>query len=512
MTETAVITARLSVQSSEESVAIDRQLKAGRDYCAARGWEVVEEFVDDGVSASKVAPWLRPRLGKALTLPEHYDHLVAWSLDRITRSLSDFVSLDERLQARGAAVCTVKESIDMSTDMGRLIAQILAIFAEFEAKQIGSRVKAAREFIIKAGRSAGGRPTYGYMLADNPDGPGRVVVQDPERLSYVIEAVYKFLAGESTYQIARWLDDSGAPLRGHKQRSRSWWSESSVDALLRNPVLAGLTKFEPGRQPGEKGDPSAVLRDAEGMPIIREDLAIISTDDRREIVQRLDTRSTHWKPRSTDSSSLLSQMLTCGTCGHYLHKANSGNNKHGNRRIVYRCSYRTCEAKAGGGSDVLRAYVTERFLAEWGSQQIIEVEQTQQDGVEALEAIQHRVRDITEAMAQPRADRLALVAKLDQLDTDRERLESESGMDSYRYVISEDTVAERWASLEGDELGQRDLLREYTEKITVSPGRRGGSAPQTERIQIDFKPGPKGFAPQGPGWQRPREPGQSRST
>jgi hypothetical protein len=73
-------------------------------------------------------------------------------------------------------------------------------------------------------------------------------------------------------------------------------------------------------------------------------------------------------------------------------------------------------------------------------------------------------------------------------------------MDSYRSVISEETVAERWASLAGDELAQRDLLRDYVVKITVKPGKRGGNAAQTDRVQIEFKPAPKGLAPQGPGW------------
>jgi hypothetical protein len=67
-------------------------------------------------------------------------------------------------------------------------------------------------------------------------------------------------------------------------------------------------------------------------------------------------------------------------------------------------------------------------------------------------------------------------------------------------VISEETVAERWAVREGDEVAQRDLLRDYVERISVSPGKRGGSAAQTDRINIEFKPVPKSFAPQGPGW------------
>jgi len=50
-----VLYARLSV-TKEESVSIDRQLDAGRKYAAGRGWEVIGEFTDNGVSATASRP------------------------------------------------------------------------------------------------------------------------------------------------------------------------------------------------------------------------------------------------------------------------------------------------------------------------------------------------------------------------------------------------------------------------------------------------------------------------
>ena len=46
---TCVLYARISV-TKEESVSVERQLEAGRQYAASRGWQVVAEFRDDGVS------------------------------------------------------------------------------------------------------------------------------------------------------------------------------------------------------------------------------------------------------------------------------------------------------------------------------------------------------------------------------------------------------------------------------------------------------------------------------
>jgi site-specific DNA recombinase len=55
MTRNAVLYARISI-ASEESVSVARQLEAGRKYARARGWVVVGEYIDEGVSATQNRP------------------------------------------------------------------------------------------------------------------------------------------------------------------------------------------------------------------------------------------------------------------------------------------------------------------------------------------------------------------------------------------------------------------------------------------------------------------------
>src|SRR5690625_8027768 len=87
----ALIYARLS-RSNDNSTSIERQLKACRDLAESRGWEVAGEFVDDGVSGA-VAPAERPAMSELLAAMPYADAVIAWKVDRLSRSLLDFASL-----------------------------------------------------------------------------------------------------------------------------------------------------------------------------------------------------------------------------------------------------------------------------------------------------------------------------------------------------------------------------------------------------------------------------------
>jgi len=157
-----VLYARLSV-STEESVSIARQIEAARKYADARGWTVVGEFTDDGVSATKNKPEARPGWRALLAFcAEHKVHAaVVWKVDRLARSTLDFLNADGALRERGSGLVAVEDPVDMTTPQGRGFATMLAVFAEMEAAGIADRVKDARRKLLKDGRRGGGRPPGG---------------------------------------------------------------------------------------------------------------------------------------------------------------------------------------------------------------------------------------------------------------------------------------------------------------------------------------------------------------
>lgn len=360
-----VLYARLSV-TKEESVSIARQLQSCRRYAEARGWEIVGEFIDDGVSATANRP--EERYGwKALLAARDFDAVIIWKVDRLARRVLDFLHADETLQKRGAGLVAVEDPIDMTSPQGRAFAVMLAVFGEMEAEAIRARVRAARAQILKDGRWPGGGIPYGYLSVPNPDGPGRVLAKDDERIGWLSDAVARALNGDTVNAITNWLTDSQAPLPVRRTQRASGsvaWNRQTVDGLLRNPVIAGMTPHNPGRAKSAKRvDPFAVLRDERGLPVISPALAIITTEEFAALQRLLDARTVPQARKKTErksTSAFLSRVARCDECAVYLCR---GTNQ---QRPVLYCP----KCRQTIGRTALDAYLIDRLLIERASELI----------------------------------------------------------------------------------------------------------------------------------------------
>jgi DNA invertase Pin-like site-specific DNA recombinase len=356
--------ARLSV-TKEESVSIARQLQSCRKYAEARGWEVVGEFIDDGVSATANRP--EDRNGwAALLAASDFDAVVIWKVDRLARRVLDFLHADEALQQRGAGLVAVEDPIDMTSPQGRAFAVMLAVFGEMEAEAIRARVGAARAQLLKEGRFVGGGIPYGYRSARSPVGPGRVLVKDVERTRWLEEAVRMALAGVTVNAITRWLSENGAPVPGARkakgQAAGTSWNRQTVDQLLRNPILAGMTPYNPGRgRSGGRVDPFAVVRDGNDFPVVNESLAVITFDQFTTMQHMLDSRNSPQARKRSEreaTSPFLSRAARCDDCDVYMCR---GTNQ---KRPVLYCP--TCRQTLSRRT--LDPYLVRRLLEERGGE------------------------------------------------------------------------------------------------------------------------------------------------
>lgn len=82
--------------------------------------------------------------------------LVVWRLDRLGRTASGLTALFEKLAARQVNLISIRDSIDLSTSAGRLIANVLASVAAYETEVRGERVRAGQEAARAAGKTWGG--------------------------------------------------------------------------------------------------------------------------------------------------------------------------------------------------------------------------------------------------------------------------------------------------------------------------------------------------------------------
>lgn len=137
----------------------EMQLAELREYAQRRGWDIVTEYVDLGVSGSKES---RPELNKMLAgaHARAFDAVLVWKLDRLGRSLKHLVTTIEDLSAYGVAFVSLRDNLDLSTPSGRLMLHIIGAMAEFEKELIKERVTAGIHLARQRGRRIGRPRAY----------------------------------------------------------------------------------------------------------------------------------------------------------------------------------------------------------------------------------------------------------------------------------------------------------------------------------------------------------------
>lgn len=149
----------------QEFNSLDAQREACEAYIASQrheGWIALTEHYDDpGFSGGNIE---RPGLKKLMRDIERgkIDCVVFYKLDRLSRSLLDFVKLAEFFDQHSVTFVSITQQFSSTTAMGRLILNILLSFAEFERAISAERVRDKIAAAKKKGKYLGGTPAYGY--------------------------------------------------------------------------------------------------------------------------------------------------------------------------------------------------------------------------------------------------------------------------------------------------------------------------------------------------------------
>ena len=146
MNTTRVI-AYLRVSTDEQAdsgAGLDAQRATIAAAAATRGWELVGEYVDAGVSA-KIAPERRPAMADALDALDagNADVLVVAKSDRLARSVVGLVGMLDRAERAPWSLVALDSDVDTSTASGRLVASMIGCVAEWERRVISERTAAA---------------------------------------------------------------------------------------------------------------------------------------------------------------------------------------------------------------------------------------------------------------------------------------------------------------------------------------------------------------------------------
>jgi DNA invertase Pin-like site-specific DNA recombinase len=173
----------LRVSTGEQTT--DNQHRELEEVASRSGWNIVEVYEDAGISGAKGRD-KRPafdRLCKDASRRK-FDVVMAWSVDRLGRSLQDLVGFLDELRGLKVDLFLHKQGMDTTTPGGRMLFQMCGVFAEFERAIISERVRSGLARVKERG-PAKGKKAIGRPRQDNPKLAERVRVMREAGTGYV---------------------------------------------------------------------------------------------------------------------------------------------------------------------------------------------------------------------------------------------------------------------------------------------------------------------------------------
>jgi len=144
---------------STDSQTTENQERELREIATRMGWSIMKVYRDEGVSGAKSRSE-RPAfnaLWKDATR-RRFEMVMAWSVDRLGRSLQDLVAFLSELHALRIDLYLHQQGVDTSTPAGKALFQMMGVFAEFERAMIRERVKSGLERAKAQGKILGRPP------------------------------------------------------------------------------------------------------------------------------------------------------------------------------------------------------------------------------------------------------------------------------------------------------------------------------------------------------------------
>jgi site-specific DNA recombinase len=230
---------RISTDEENQPTSLASQRERLEAFCLSQeGWRIVAHE-QDRMTGSTLA---RPALERALALARdrEVDLLLVYRVDRLSRNVRQLAQLAEQLDGYGCALRSATEPFDTAAAAGRMMLQMLGVFAEFEHATIVDRVTAGIERRAKQGRWATGRLPFGYRRTEQKD-----VVPD-EAKAAVVQRIFRLYVNArlGTVAMARLLDaeQAPAPARG--------WQPAVVQWVLSNNAYRGRVHWRGESLPG----------------------------------------------------------------------------------------------------------------------------------------------------------------------------------------------------------------------------------------------------------------------
>ncbi|ETK29925.1 putative DNA recombinase CisA [Paenibacillus larvae subsp. larvae DSM 25719] len=294
-------------EQADKGNSLSEQKERLSAYCKAMGWNTPIFFVDDGYSAKDLN---RPAIKKLLqsVKSKEYDIVLTSKLDRLTRSLLDLLHVVNMFGEYNCNYVSATESFDTSTAVGRMVLQLLGVFAEFERERISERVSDNMISLAKHTDKALGKVCYGYDVVD-----GKYIINEIEadfvRLMFDLAE-----QGNGHRMIAKELNDRGSVTKKGKM-----WDQTNVRRLIQNESLAGIMIYNKRQTKNGK----ITMRPKSDWIIKENNHPAIISPERFQAVQEIMQSRSRARKHADSETYLLTGLVVCKHCGKGMKGATS---------------------------------------------------------------------------------------------------------------------------------------------------------------------------------------------
>ena len=226
-----VIYVRQSVDK-KDSISIETQIEICRGKIPSTNTEEVKVYSDKGFSGKSTD---RPEFQNMMRelRKGQISKIIIYKLDRISRSLIDFLNMRLEFSKYNVELVSCMEDFDTSTSIGKLMLNMLMMFAEMERETIQKRIKDNYYARGEKGLYLGGHAPFGYRKIETQVNGKKTYTfaEDPEESEILRQMFEDYVSGVSLVEISKVLTENKVnTFRGNK------WSANTVSRILKNPV------------------------------------------------------------------------------------------------------------------------------------------------------------------------------------------------------------------------------------------------------------------------------------
>lgn len=315
MTTRAALYLRVSTRKqAEQDLSIPDQRSQLRAHCKARGWQVVEEYVEPGASATTTdRPVFQRMLSDARQRPLPFDVILVHSYSRFARDLIDSEFTIRLLAKQGVRLISITQEVNDSSTEGQFTRQIMQLMDEYQSKEIAKHTLRAMEENARQGFWNGSHAPFGFKVVDaekrGHKTKKKLAIHNGEAAT--VRDVFRLYLSGTGRSGPMGIKNIVTHLNGRSRRQRNGkpFGIQFVHKVLRNTAYIGTHYFNRKDSKGKQQKARDKWIGISCPPLI--DRAAFQA-----VQKRLSERNPKKNPtRTVTNAILLSGLVKCGSCG-----------------------------------------------------------------------------------------------------------------------------------------------------------------------------------------------------